>query len=46
MVEVESIQKGMAHLPFHSKSEAHYKFLKELELRKVKLQQKFQHIAF
>ena len=46
MIEVESIQKGMAHLPFNSKSEAHYKFLKELELRKLKLQQKFQHIAF
>ncbi len=46
MFEVENVQKGIAQLPFNSKSEAHYKFLKELESRKVKLQQKFQHITF
>ncbi|MGV8815629.1 MAG: GSCFA domain-containing protein [Gelidibacter sp.] len=46
MEEVDSIQKGMAHLPFYPNSEAHSIFLKKLELRKEALQKKFQYITF
>ena len=46
MEEVDSIQKGMAHLPFNPKSEAYTKFLELLELRKAALKAKFQHITF
>lgn len=46
MEEVDSIQKGMAHLPFNPNSEAHTSFLKKLKLRKEALQKKFQFITF
>ncbi|MEO8774477.1 MAG: GSCFA domain-containing protein [Gelidibacter sp.] len=46
MAEVDSIQKGMAHLPFNPTSEAHTNFLKQLEFRKETLQKKFHHITF
>lgn len=46
MEEVEVIQKGIAHRPFNSNSEAHTKFLEQLEIRKEALQRKFKHISF
>lgn len=46
MDEVEAIQKGLAHRPFNPDSEAHQKFLKNLEAKKVKLQSDLPHINF
>lgn len=46
MAEIDAIQKGMAHRPFNLNSEAHNKFLKQLELRKEAIQTKFQHVLF
>lgn len=46
MEEVDSIQKGMAHRPFNPRSEAHIKFLNQLEVRKDALEEKFKHITF
>jgi len=43
---VEVIQKGLKHLPFNPNSEAHQKFLKNLEQRKTLLQEKHSHIIF
>lgn len=41
MDEVELIQKGLAHVPFNSKSDLHQSFLDNLELKKNDLQSKF-----
>lgn len=46
MDEVETIQKGLAHRPFNPNSEAHQKFLQNLEAKKEKLQVKFSDINF
>lgn len=46
MEEVKSIQKGIEHRPFNLTSEAHQRFLIELELKKKSLQSKFVHIKF
>jgi len=46
MKEVENIQMGMLHKPFNSQSTAHQKFLDNLEMSKLKLQNKHQHISF
>ena len=46
MTEVESIQKGLAHRPFHANSETHLSFLEQLGVRKKALQKKFSHIRF
>jgi lysophospholipase L1-like esterase len=46
MSEVDVIQKGMAHKPFHKGSEAHLQFLENLETKKAKLQQNYTHIKF
>ena len=46
MNEVESIQKGLAHIPFHSESESHQKFLVQLNQRIARLQEKFPNITF
>jgi len=46
MDEVDTIQKGLAHKSFNPESEAHAKFLKQLEARIDKLQTKFPHIIF
>ena len=44
--EIDSIQKGMAHKPFHSESDAHHAFLQQLETRKDQIISKFPHIHF
>ena len=44
--EVETVQKGLHHKPFNPKSEAHLKFLKNLEVKKNKLQSQYSHILF
>lgn len=46
MDEVDHIQNGMAHRPFNPNSEAHTKFLKQLELKKQTLKSRFEHIVF
>ncbi|MFL0352029.1 GSCFA domain-containing protein [Xanthomarina sp. GH4-25] len=46
MEEVDAIQKGFQHKPFHPNSEAHKLFLQKLSDRKVKLQSHFSHISF
>lgn len=46
MNEVESIQKALAHRPFHPESESHMKFLQQLEQRMILLQEKVPHLIF
>ena len=46
MQEVESIQKGISHRPFNENSEQHQKFLKNLELKKEKLNSLLGFIKF
>ena len=46
MAEVETIQKGMSHRPFNEHSQAHQKFLDDLEFKKQRLQEKVPHITF
>ena len=46
MAEVDAIQKGLRHKPFNPNSEAHLKFLEQLELKTAKLQAKFPSITF
>lgn len=46
MEEVESIQKALAHKPFHPNSESHSKFTQQLELKIAKLQQQFPEMIF
>ncbi|GAA3563570.1 GSCFA domain-containing protein [Snuella lapsa] len=46
MDKVEAVQKGLLHKPFNHNSEAHQKFLKNLEVKKKQLQNEFSHIVF
>jgi len=46
MEEVESIQKGLAHRPFHPNSEKHKKFLENLNQKMNTLASKFPKIKF
>ena len=46
MEEVDSVQKGMQHKPFIPNSEAHQKFLKNLEDQKTTLHKKHPHMFF
>lgn len=46
MVEVQSIQKGLAHRPFNSCSESHIKFKKKLEEKITKLAVEYPLITF
>ncbi|WP_445736576.1 GSCFA domain-containing protein [Mariniflexile sp.] len=46
METVESIQKGLQHKPFHPNSEAHQKFINELELKIANIQSEHAHIKF
>lgn len=46
MGEVDLIQKGLQHKPFNPQSEAHQKFLRNLEAQKAHLQSQFSHIVF
>jgi hypothetical protein len=44
--EVENIQKGLAHRPFNLNSEAHRKFLKNLNSKVSTLQKRYPHLQF
>jgi len=46
MYEVEEIQKGLTHKPFNPKSEQHQEFLRNLEIKKSKLQKQFPELDF
>ncbi|GAL61074.1 hypothetical protein JCM19300_4012 [Algibacter lectus] len=46
MNNVAVVQKGMKHKPFNPSSEAHLKFLKQLEIKKEQLQNQFAHMLF
>ena len=46
MNEVDSIQKGLLHRPFHSDSKSHQKFLMQLNQRITQLQEKLPDITF
>lgn len=46
MDEVDSIQKGLSHNSFNPKSNAHQKFLENLDRKKQRLQQEFPSILF
>lgn len=46
MKEVETIQKGLAHRPFHFNSESHQHFLSKLNDKIAKLQKQFPYIQF
>ena len=46
MDEVESIQKGLSHKSFNSKSKAHQQFLFKINEKQSLLKKKFSHIQF
>ncbi len=46
MLQVEEIQKGLAHRPFNPQSKQHLAFLQNLEQKKQKLQQEYSTIKF
>jgi len=46
MKDVDLIQKGILHRPFHEKSKQHQQFLKKLEIKKEKIKSKFPFIEF
>ncbi len=43
---VASVQKGLQHRPFNAESEAHQKFIQNLETKIQKLQEKFPKLSF
>lgn len=46
MQEVESIQKGMAHRPFHPDSISHSKFLQKLKEKSAQLEAQYPYMKF
>ena len=46
MNEVDTIQKGLAHKPFNPESEAHQKFIENLEVKILQLKNNYTHIEF
>ncbi|AUC83428.1 GSCFA domain-containing protein [Lacinutrix sp. Bg11-31] len=46
MSDIDAIQKGLKHKPFNEKSEAHQKFLEQLERRKSEIQSTIKHLKF
>lgn len=46
MKQVETIQKGLAHKPFHPNSEQHQQFLKNLDKKKEELLKNFPFMRF
>ena len=46
MLEVENIQKGLAHKPFNKNTDAHKAFLKQLKEKQEKLSLRFPTITF
>jgi hypothetical protein len=46
MNDIDSIQKGILHKPFHENSLKHQTFLMNLESKKAKIQDQFPFIQF
>ncbi|WP_452231634.1 GSCFA domain-containing protein [Lacinutrix sp. MEBiC02595] len=46
MQEIDSIQRGLLHKPFHPKAEAHLQFIAKLEEKIRKLQMKYDFVSF
>ena len=46
MKKVEELQKGLFHRPFNRESDAHQKFLQDLEKKKQELQRQWPHMKF
>jgi hypothetical protein len=46
MNEIESIQKGLLHKPFHENSEQHQDFLKKVKFKIAEIQKQFPFIKF
>ncbi len=46
MEAVEDIQKGLQHKPFNPNSEAHKKFLQNLDAKKTRVKRQYSHILF
>ena len=46
MLQVDEIQKGIAHRPFNPNSEQHLSFLKKIEFKKDKLKETYPFIQF
>jgi lysophospholipase L1-like esterase len=46
MAEVDTIQKAVAHRPFHPNTESHQKFLSNLNQKIIKLQEQLPYIRF
>jgi hypothetical protein len=46
MQDIEVVQKGIAHKPFNKNSKEHQQFLRNLELKKKVLTQKYSFISF
>ncbi|WP_225901783.1 GSCFA domain-containing protein [Zobellia barbeyronii] len=46
MLQIDAIQKGLRHRPFHPDSEQHLKFLKSLELKMANVQKQFPFIEY
>ncbi len=46
MKRVDSIQKGLSHRPFNKASEAHQKFVQDLQEKKQKLEKEYPQIRF
>ncbi|MDN3666096.1 GSCFA domain-containing protein [Algibacter miyuki] len=46
MQTVMDIQKGIQHKPFNPNSEAHFKFLQKLDVKKEQIQTCYPHISF
>ncbi len=44
--EIDGIQKGIAHRPFHPNSDAHQLFLEQLEVKKTQIKSRFPHVNF
>ncbi|WP_299251036.1 GSCFA domain-containing protein [uncultured Lacinutrix sp.] len=46
MGDVDVVQKGLKHKPFNENSEAHQKFLQQLEKKKLKIQSTIKYLKF
>ncbi|SDR66583.1 GSCFA family protein [Polaribacter sp. KT25b] len=46
MKEIDVIQKGLLHKPFHENTEQHQQFLRNLSIKKEKIEQQFPLIKF
>lgn len=46
MEDIDTIQKGLAHRPFHPKSNAHLAFLQQLKTKETLIKSRFPHVVF